>query len=398
MLSTQPHNSSAAVVPTPSDSEPRRGGRLEDLQWQLDRLMERMRIAVIFGGDKSVEGAVINLTANPRSWKSYQAVAEDIADALKRIGFREVLLMPDDMQLGGRLRRAGIHMAWLNTGGVQGYNPMAHAASMLEMFGIPYVGHDPLTTGMLDNKHVFKRELKALGIPSAPFVVSHVADGPFRPRTNARFKETFGEYGGPFVVKPVSGRASWHVYVADTADDIADIVSAIHRATENHALIEAYLPGAEFCIAVCGHVTAHGGKLVRNADPFVFAAVERRLGPDEKIFTSMDVWPITADRLRVLDPIGDSSEIDTLGKIAREIYRELSLEAIIRLDVRADAKGRMAVLEANPKPSPARTPWVLGVVAHAPPAFQNDPDRAHELAEALLILGWERPAVAAFVE
>ena len=241
-------------------------------------------------------------------------------------------------------------MAWLNTGGVQGYNPMAHAASMLEMFGVPYVGHDPLTAGMLDNKHVFKRELKALGIPTAPFVVSHMADGPFRPDTNKRFKAAFGGYSGPFVVKPVSGRASWHVYVADTAGDIADIVDAIHRTTENHALIEAYLPGREFCIAVCGNVTAHGGTLVRNADPFVFAAIERCLQEDEKIFTSMDVRPITADRLRVLDPSRDKNEIDALGGIAREVYRELGLQAIVRLDVRADAEGRLSVLEANPKP------------------------------------------------
>lgn len=350
MHPTRPHSSNAAVAAPESDAAPRRSGRVDELQWQLERLMKLMRVAVIYGGDKSVEGAVINPTINPRSWKSYQAVAEDIADALKSIGFHEVHLMPDDMRLGEQLRQAGIHMAWLNTGGVQGYNPMAHAASMLEMFGIPYVGHDPLTTGMLDNKHVFKRELKALGIPSAPFVVSHVADGPLRPRTNARFKKAFGGYEGPFVVKPVSGRASWHVYVADTSDDITDMVNAIHRTTENHALVEAYLPGAEYCIAVCGNVTAYDGKLVRHDDPFVFAAVERCLGTDEKIFTSMDVRPITADRLRVLDPACDAREINALGKLAHEVYRELGLEAIIRLDVRADAEGRMAVLEANPKP------------------------------------------------
>ncbi|MDH3910202.1 MAG: hypothetical protein OEU09_02830, partial [Rhodospirillales bacterium] len=76
-----------------------------------------MRIAVIYGGDKTAEGAVINQTYNPRSWKSYQTVAEDIAGALRRIGFRHVHLMSEDMQLGNRLAESGIHMAWLNTGG-----------------------------------------------------------------------------------------------------------------------------------------------------------------------------------------------------------------------------------------------------------------------------------------
>lgn len=349
MLSIQAQTN-AVPTDTSRPTESRRRARVHELQSQIVQFMDRMRIAVVFGGDKSIEGAVINPTANPRCWKSYQAVAEDIADALKRLGFRDVHMMPDDMRLGERLRRAGIHMAWLNTGGVQGYNPMAHASSMLEMFGIPYVGHDPLTTGMLDNKHVFKRELRALGIPTAPFAVSHASDGPLRPAESARFKEAFGGYAGPFVVKPVSGRASWHVYVADAVDQLGDITDTIHRATENHALVEAYLPGPEYCISACGYVTAHGGTLERHAEPFTLSAIERRLGPDEQIFTSMDVRPITAERLRVLDPVRDGREIDELGRLAREVYRELSLESIIRLDVRADSAGRLLVLEANPKP------------------------------------------------
>src|SRR5258708_4388384 len=84
---------------------------LEGLQNQIERLLDRMRFAVIFGGDKSIPGAVIKQTCNPRSWKSYEAVAQDIADALSRLGFRHVQLMPDDMRLcegpHPRLPRAG---------------------------------------------------------------------------------------------------------------------------------------------------------------------------------------------------------------------------------------------------------------------------------------------------
>ena len=115
-------------------------------------------------------------------------VAEIYAQALEASGYpveraagaaaREVLepaleqglvdLIPEDMRLGDRLRGRGIHMAWLSSGGVQGRNPMVHAASMLEMIGIPYVGHDPLIAGILDNKHVFKREMRALDLPTPP--------------------------------------------------------------------------------------------------------------------------------------------------------------------------------------------------------------------------------------
>ena len=123
---------------------------------------------MIYGGDKSVEGAVVNRTVNLRPWKRYEKVAQDIASALRRIGFREVETLPEDIQLGDRLRRAGTHLAWLNTGGVQGFGAMSHAAAMLEMFGVPYVGHDPITTSILDTKHLFKRKLALLGLPTAP--------------------------------------------------------------------------------------------------------------------------------------------------------------------------------------------------------------------------------------
>ncbi len=343
------HTDTAAEAPL-DDEQPRRSSRVDELESQIAQLMGRMRIAVIYGGDKTAEGTVINQTHNTRSWKSYRTVAEDIAAALNRIGFRHVHLLPETMQLGNRLAELGIHMAWLNTGGVQGYNPLSHAAAMLEMCGIPYVGHDPLAAGMLDNKHVFKRELQALGIPNAPFVLSHYGSAPFRPEADIRFKRVFEDYAGPFVVKPVSGRASLHVHLVDGPQDLRDAVAEVHRATENHVLIEQFLPGREFCISVCGRLTAHGGRLRRHEQPFAFSAVERVLAPDERIFTSMDLRPITSERVRRLDPVSDARHLSTLQILARKIYRELNLEALIRLDVRIDSEGVLEVLESNPKP------------------------------------------------
>lgn len=335
------------AAPEPS---PRRGGRSEELQNQLEKLVPRMRVAVVYGGNKSNDGAVINQTRNTRSWKSYQAVAEDIAAALRRVGFHHVNVMPEDMRLGERLRRECIHMAWLNTGGVQGYIPLAHAPSMLEMLGIPYVGHDPLTAGLLDNKHAFKRDLIALGIPTAPFMTWHFSRGPFIAAENRRFQRIFADHDGPFVVKPVSGRASLHVHIAEDWDMLSETVDQVYQATENHVLIESYLPGREFCIAVCGPVTSRKGTIERGPAPFAFAAIERVLEPDEKIFTSMDVKPITADRIRALDAKTEAAEIARLETLAREVFVELNLETLVRLDVRADEAGDLTILEANPKP------------------------------------------------
>ena len=133
----------------------------------LDLLRTKLRIAVVYGGDKSQSGSVIYQVHNPRDWKSYEHVARSIQVALQELGFAYVTLLPDDMRLPQRLADDGINLVWLNTGGVQGYNPTSHAPAMLEMLGIPYIGHNPLNAALLDNKDTFKRSLQAFGIKTA---------------------------------------------------------------------------------------------------------------------------------------------------------------------------------------------------------------------------------------
>lgn len=338
----------ARALPHSGASVPETG--LEDLEARIERLFARLRIAVVFGGDKSVDGAVINPTVNPRSWKSYENVANDIAAALRHIGFEHVTLLPDDMRIGERIRNDDIQFAWLNTGGVQGYNPLAHAPAMLEMLGIPYVGHDPLIMGVLDNKHAFKRDLNCFGIPTAPFMTWHMARGPFRPKINSRFIRTFKNHWDSYVVKPVSGRASLHVHVVDHENDLPDAIAEVFEATDNHVLIEAYLPGREFCVAVTGPVVSRNRRLFRTAEPFIFSPIERIFEPGERISTSMDIKPITTDRLRLLDREKNADEITRLQELARSVHLDFNLEALVRLDLRADSSGTLCVIEGNPKP------------------------------------------------
>ena len=325
-------------------------GSTPQLEAQIERLRASLRLAVVFGGDKLAPGSVVYPSHNTRPGKSYEAVATDIAEALRRIGFRHVDLMPDDMHLGERLRSNNIHMAWLNTGGIQGYNPTAHAAAMLEMFGMPYVGHDSLATTILDNKHSFKCEALSAGLPTAPFLTWHMTRGAFRPEVNARFQHAFHDFAGPFVVKPVSGRASLHVHVVDDKAGLPHAVEEVYRATENLVLIEKYLPGREFCIAAAGPISAQQGRLVRRRDPFTFAALERVLSPDERIFTSMDVRPITQDRCQSVDRRRDPVHWDALHRLARLVFLEFNLRSLVRIDMRYDENGSLHILEVNPKP------------------------------------------------
>ena len=376
---------------------PRRGGRESELARQIEKMMRRLRVAVVYGGDKSVDGAVIEQTTNPRSWKSYRAVAEDIKAALGRLGCRDVELMPDDMRLGEALKRHGTHLAWLNSGGVQGHCSVAHAPAMLELFGIPYVGHDPMMAGILDNKHVFKRQLRAAGIPTAAFQIWQPGIGAADPTEDMNFALAFGDFDGPFVVKPVSGRASLNVRYVESRRGLAGAVGEVYRATRNHVLIERYLSGREYCVAAAGPVISRGGRLERLDGPFVFSHLERVLGADEKIFTSMDVKPISGERARPLDPIRDAGVIARLDDLARQVFLDLGIETIVRLDVRADEDGDLYVLEANPKPDlKAPSDGVTSLIAIGLPGFGMSYDDLimSILADRIDVLLSERRGVA----
>lgn len=319
--------------------------RLSDL---LSVLGPRLRIAVIYGGDRRDPAAVFHSTYNVRPWTSYREVAGEIAASLERLGFAQVVLLPEDRKLVSELEARRIDLAWLNTGGVQGINPMAHAASLLEMLGIPYVGHDPFNASRLDNKDVFKRELRALGFDTPPFMACPL--GGSDPIRDPSFERAFGGYPGPFVVKPASGRASLLVDVVDVRSDLREAVRHIQEQTRHTVLIERYLPGREYCVAVCGPVVSARGQLTRLDRPFAFSPIERLLEPQERVFTSKDTRPITASRAQILDRESQGELRSRLLALGERLYEAFGLRYVIRVDVRADEDGSIQVLEANPKP------------------------------------------------
>lgn len=320
----------------------------------VEKFYDRMRIAVIYANSKDAPGAVLYPTANLRHWKSYESVANDISAALRTIGFQHVTTMPDGADLIERLRINNIHLVWLNTGGVQGQCPVCQTPALLETAGVPYIGHNPLNAALLDDKGLFKLALAGAGLPTAEFLIWNCNRGPLVAALEPEFTRVFGNYTGPFIVKPVNGRASQNVMFAQTPNDVTVLVNDVFKATGCMVLIERFVGGREYCIAVCGGTLARGGKIQSEVEAFPFSPVERMLDPDEKVFTSMDKRQITEDRVRPLDPATEGALIENLNTLARAVYTNFHLESLVRLDVRADETGRLYILEANPKPDLAR--------------------------------------------
>ena len=172
--------------------------------------------------------------------------------------------------------------------------------------------------------------------------------GTFHPDRNSRFAQVFGDYAGPFVAKPVSGRASLHVHVVPDRASLPEAIEAIYAVTGDLVLIEKFLQGREFCISVAGRITSHRGQIFRNREP-LRSARWSGFGAGELIFTSMDSRPITGNRFKDVSPL-EGPLWSEIHRIARDVFLEFNLGSLIRLDLRADETGKLHILEANPKP------------------------------------------------
>lgn len=323
---------------------------LVDIKELLDRARGSLKIAIVYAGDKNDLDTVINTGINSRDWKSYRLVAENIAKTLEKEGFSDVAVLPEDRHLGTELAKRGVDIVWLNSGGVQGINPMAHAPSLLEMLGVPYVGHNPLAVSLLDNKHVFKSVCSAATLPTARFVVLPPSLSSDDLKNSPKFRAAFGNFSGPFIVKPVSGRASKNVHFVDSSDELKTAIEDVREKTGHLCLIEEFLPGDEFAISIMGPLIRRKGKFHDLPQPFAFSAVQRCFESQERIFTSMDEKPITHDRIRLLDGTQESDIIARLENLAREVFSCFTLSSLVRLDLRMNENGELMILEANPKP------------------------------------------------
>ncbi|CAM2006650.1 hypothetical protein [Acanthopleuribacter pedis] len=316
----------------------------------LDSLKTELRIAIICSGDPRVAGANFYQTYNERHWKSYAAVADDLKRTLEEAGFRHVVVLADDSSLPNRLAAHRIHLAWLNTAGMQGRNAMAHTAGLLESLGIAYVGHSPMNYALMDHKLNLKRMLGGFGIATPDWLTWHPEHAPDKSDFAQRFRQFAEGDPGPWVVKPVSGRASWYIHVVNDFNELWDAVHSVYRQTFNQVLIERFLDGPEYCVSVGPALIHRNQTFERGPEPLAFSFLQRLFQQDERIFQSIDHAPLNRKRTRLIQPTEEPKLVQHLAQIGRRLYRELNLNYLIRVDLRAAKDGTVQVLEVNPKP------------------------------------------------
>ncbi|MGH7531298.1 MAG: D-alanine--D-alanine ligase family protein [Gemmatimonadales bacterium] len=226
--------------------------------------------------------------------------------------------------------------------GLHGPCRESHVPAICEYLDIPYTGSDPLALALTLHKGRTKEILAYRGVPTAPFrVVEH-------PRDLERLPLPF-----PLFVKPVAEGSGKGVFVNNLCDcpaGLAERVRFLLQRYDQPVLVETYLPGREFTVAILGN-----GAEARCLPIVGFDFTTLPAGaPPVYGFEAKWIWDTATHQLAIFQcppppevPASLQREIET---VALDAYRALGCRDWCRVDVRVDRFGVPNVIELNPLP------------------------------------------------
>ncbi len=224
--------------------------------------------------------------------------------------------------------------------GLNGASREAQIPAILEMLGIPYTGSDPITLGICLDKSRAKEILSYHRVPTPAFVVVRSAHD-----------LSLTEMPLPAIVKPLHEGSSKGIYdnsVVRTPAELFERVTALVEAYEQPALVEQFLPGREFTVALLGN----------GADLKVFPIIETRFDSlpagVNPIYSYEAKW-IWDQQDHPIDVHECPAQLDDDLKqeiewTCRRAFEVLGCRDWCRVDIRLDQNGKPHVIELNPLP------------------------------------------------
>lgn len=224
--------------------------------------------------------------------------------------------------------------------GLRGPSREAQVPAMLDFLGLPYTGSDPLTLAVCLDKGRAKEILSYHSVPTPAFLV---IDDP-----NVIGSLTFSL---PAIVKPVHEGSSKGVVDASVVRSQDDLRTQVKRVLDTYhepALIEQFLPGREFTVALLGN-----GPDLRVL-PLLETNFDRLPDGANPIYSyeAKWLWDTLDAPLDIHEcPANVSPELrQSIEDICKRAYTVLNCRDWCRIDVRLDEHGVPHIIELNPLP------------------------------------------------
>jgi D-alanine--D-alanine ligase len=205
---------------------------------------------------------------------------------------------------------------------------------MLEMLGIPFTGSEAATMAIALDKAVAKAVVREFGVPTPRSLIMRTGNEPI------------GDMTFPAMVKPNAEGSSKGVGARSVAANEAQLRETVREQVAKYKqdiLVEEFLPGREFTIAVLGEKDS-----------------PRCLPPMEIVFVDPDTqFPVYsfAHKLDFSPKIRYDRPAQVDAKLAKEIetvalgaWHALGCRDVARFDLRCDRNGRVCFIEVNTLP------------------------------------------------
>ncbi len=219
--------------------------------------------------------------------------------------------------------------------GFKGRNRESQVPAILDLYNIPFAGADALTLGITLDKVVAKKCFIAEGIPTPRYFKADGTDN----------GEQLNTIGFPLFVKTLHEGTSKGITKSSRVENSQQLkaqVDHICRTYKQPALVEEFIKGTEFTVAVIG-----------NNPPVAMPVVQYAIDGKTALGNEFYSYHHVAEKLVEYicpAPIDEKLAL-CLQDLAVRAYKAVDCRDFGRVDFRVDGKGRPFVLEINPLPN-----------------------------------------------
>ncbi|MFH1577791.1 MAG: ATP-grasp domain-containing protein [Candidatus Omnitrophota bacterium] len=227
-----------------------------------------------------------------------------------------------------------IDMVFNISEGLSGRNRESQVPIILEIKNIPYVGSDGLTLALTLDKLMAKRIFRSEGISTPRF---------FEVKEANSLIDT-DHFQFPLIVKPRFEGSSKGIDASMRVSDLDQLIDRsahIINTYKQPALVEEFIKGREFTVAIVG-----------NEPPEVLTPVQIKIEGElelgDKFYTFGHIY---SNKLEYVCPAPiDKTLEEKLKELAGRVYQAVDCRDFGRVDFRVDQQGNPYVLEINPLP------------------------------------------------